>query len=63
MATRDIGDIFGTRQSGENNLKFCDVNEHTKYVEAAQREAEKIYKSPNKKKALEDAYSFLGIER
>lgn len=63
MATRDIGDILGTRQSGETNLKFCDINEHTKLVEAAQMEAEKIYKSPEKKKALEDAYNFLGIER
>lgn len=63
MATRNIGDILGTKQSGESNLRFCDVNEHVKYVEAAQVEAEKIYNSNQKKKALEDAYSFLGIER
>lgn len=59
LETRNQGDIFGTKQSGESNLRFCDLADHSKLIEAATLEAKRIWASNDKLRALEDAQAFL----
>lgn len=62
LQTRNQGDIFGTKQSGDSNLRFCDLADHSQIIDAARIEARRIYDSANKLEALQDAKSFLAKE-
>lgn len=62
LKTRKQGDILGTRQSGESNLRFADFVDHGQMIETAQAEARRLYKSPLKAQALNDAKAFLKKE-
>lgn len=59
LDTRQEGDLFGERQSGESNLLFCNFTNCINMLEKAKQEAKKIYNSQNKDKALKDAELFL----
>lgn len=62
LETRNTGNLFGLQQSGASNLKFCNLINHSSMIEQAQFEAENIYNSPNKDKAISDAKAFLRFE-
>lgn len=59
LETRKEGDILGTRQSGESSLIFCDLADHTKLIDLARQEAQRIYNSDDRELALKDATTFL----
>lgn len=59
LKVRKEGDILGVRQSGESNLRFCNFVDHTRLIELAQAEALRLFKSPLKAQALEDAKNLL----
>ena len=59
LQTRKEGDLFGSRQSGESSLMFCDLADHTTLIENAKYEAERLYDTPLREQALKDAKAFL----
>lgn len=59
LKVRKEGDILGVRQSGESNLRFCNFVDHTRLIELAQAEALRLFKSPLKAQALQDAKNLL----
>lgn len=58
LDTRQEGDLFGERQSGESSLTFCSLTSHVGLVDKARAEAERVYKSEYKEQALKDANTF-----
>lgn len=60
LSTRKEGDLLGARQSGDSNLRFCELADHSMLIEKAQREAETIYANDElREKAIQDARCFL----
>lgn len=59
LSTRQEGDLFGTQQSGESKLIFCNLADHSKLIDRARYEALSIYNSNNKDRALLDGNAFL----
>lgn len=58
LDTRQEGDLFGERQSGESSLTFCSLTSHVGLVDKARAEAERIFNSEYKDRALKDANTF-----
>lgn len=61
LETRNTGNLFGLEQSGESNLKFCNLINHSNLIAKAQFEAKNLYDSDMKEQAILDAKSFLRI--
>lgn len=59
LETRREGDLLGDRQAGESNLIFCDLSDHSKIIDIAKYEANRIYNSEYRERALSDARLFL----
>lgn len=59
LETRKEGDLFGEKQSGESNLRFCDFINHANLVELAQFKAKNLYNSNTREQVLLDANTFL----
>lgn len=59
LHTRGEGDLFGAKQSGETNLQFANLVDHSKLINQAKSLAEIIYKTPRKVEALNDANAVL----
>ena len=62
LETRNTGNLFGEQQSGESNLRFCSLVNHSDLIEKAQFEAEFIFNSDKREQALKDAKIFLNTE-
>lgn len=62
LETRNTGNLFGEQQSGESNLRFCSLVNHSDLIEKAQFEAEFIFNSDKMEQALKDAKIFLNTE-
>lgn len=62
LETRNTGNLFGFQQSGESNLRFCNLINHSNMIEKAQFEAKNIYDSADKERAILDAKAFLRFE-
>lgn len=59
LETRNTGDLLGTQQSGNSNLRFCNLADHSKIITEANYEANRLYNSKYKSQLLEDARAFL----
>lgn len=53
LQTRSEGSIFGTNQSGDNNMRFASVLKNSDMIPKAREDAERILNSPMRIKALE----------
>lgn len=62
LETRNSGNLFGEQQSGESNLRFCNLVNHSNLIEKAQFEAQSIYNSKYRDIAIKDAKIFLKHE-
>lgn len=62
LETRGEGDLFGLRQSGDSNLRFSNLIDHSKLVETAVKAAKEIYVSKDKELALKDAQAVIGLD-
>lgn len=59
LHTRGEGDLFGTTQSGSTSLRFANLVDHSKLIESARAEAQRIYTTPRKLEAVADAEALL----
>lgn len=62
LETRDSGNLFTEQQSGESNLKFCNLTSYSHLIEKACNEAKRIYNSDKRDIAIQDAKAFLRKE-
>lgn len=62
LKTRNQGDIFGERQSGESSLRFVDIIDHSDLVETAKVTAEKLFGGPLRDQVVADAKAFLRVD-
>ena len=63
MSTRKEGDLLGTRQSGDSNLRFCELADHSLLIEKAREEAQRIFNNDKiRDVVIEEAKYFLTKE-
>lgn len=61
MRLRGEGNIFNRNQSGSSGLRFANLVNHEGLIDVAQEEAERVYKSEYKERAVKDA-QFIKIK-
>lgn len=63
LSTRKEGDLLGTRQSGDSNLRFCELADHSLLIEKAREEAQRIFNNDKiRDVVIEEAKYFLTKE-
>ena len=62
LSTRKEGDVLGVRQSGETNLRFANLIDHSDLIARAKEEANRLYFSKIKEQVISDVTLLIGGE-